>query len=109
MTAAPISNAVGAPGELHKQPNLNIHHRTMKVVVTGTDRIHPIDRGLYVAIGASGFLGAQVRNAFDKSGHQVIGLSHTRSGNGLIQLDLTNEEEVDKFFEGTRPECTLFL
>ena len=82
----------------------------MKVVVTGTDRSHPFDNGLYlVVLGASGVLGAQVRSAFDKSNHQVISLSHTRSGNGLIQLDLTNEDEVDKFFESTRPECTLLL
>ena len=71
--------------------------------------MHPIDSGLYVAVGGSGVLGTQVRNAFDQSGHQVISLSHTRSGNGLIQLDLTNEEEVDRFFESTRPECTLLL
>ena len=64
---------------------------------------------IFVPLGASGVLGSAVRNAFQVSGHDVIGLSHSRSGNGLVQLDLTNEVEVDIFFESDRPDCLLPL
>ncbi|KAF8348671.1 NAD dependent epimerase/dehydratase [Amanita rubescens] len=60
-----------------------------------------------ILTGASGVLGTQVRDAFQKSEHEVISLSHTRSGNGLTQLDLTNEAEVDRFFESNRPEWVI--
>ncbi|KAK2461286.1 hypothetical protein APHAL10511_006813 [Amanita phalloides] len=60
-----------------------------------------------IVTGASGVLGSAVYDAFQKSGHDVIGLSHSRGGKGLIQLDLTDEEEVDKLFERNRPEWVI--
>lgn len=39
--------------------------------------------------------------------HEVLGLSHTRSGEGLVQLDLTKEAEVEKLFADFKPDCML--
>ncbi|KAF8637839.1 hypothetical protein AX17_002468 [Amanita inopinata Kibby_2008] len=60
-----------------------------------------------IVTGASGVLGTAVRKAFQASGHEVLGLSHSRSGDGLVQLDLTKPEEVNKMFEGFRPQWVI--
>jgi len=70
-----------------------LHHLNMNVIVTG----------------ASGVLGTAVHTAFQAAGNKVLGLSHSRSGPGLVQLDLTDPEEVDKLIERARPECLLSL
>ena len=55
--------------------------------------------------GASGVLGTSVREAFVNAHHQVLGLSHTRSGEGLVQLDLTKETDVEKVLTDFKPNC----
>ncbi|GLB42055.1 putative rmlD substrate binding domain [Lyophyllum shimeji] len=60
-----------------------------------------------IVTGASGVLGAAVRDAFMKAHHEVLGLSHTRSGEGLVQLDLTKRDEVEKVFQGFKPNWVI--
>ncbi|KAF7316204.1 RmlD-sub-bind domain-containing protein [Mycena indigotica] len=47
-----------------------------------------------VITGASGVLGSAIRNAF-KGQAQVLALSFTRSGNGLTQLDLLDQNKLE--------------
>ncbi|RDB30651.1 Methionine adenosyltransferase 2 subunit beta [Hypsizygus marmoreus] len=64
-----------------------------------------------IITGASGLLGAAVRDAFTKANSEkifeVLSLSHSRSGEGLVQLDLTQEEEVEKVFRQFRPNWVI--
>ncbi|PFH49932.1 hypothetical protein AMATHDRAFT_62246 [Amanita thiersii Skay4041] len=60
-----------------------------------------------VVTGASGVLGSAVHKAFRSTGHEVLSLSHSRKGNGLVQLDLTNSTEVEKTFENFHPEWVI--
>ncbi|KIL59457.1 hypothetical protein M378DRAFT_200123 [Amanita muscaria Koide BX008] len=60
-----------------------------------------------IVTGASGVLGTAVHTAFQAAGNKVIGLSHSRTGPGLVQVDLTNQEEVDTLIERTRPEWVI--
>lgn len=53
--------------------------------------------------GASGLLGRQVSHHLSSLDHDVVGLSHTREGEGLTRLDLTEEESVRTFLGVTRP------
>ncbi|KAG6876077.1 hypothetical protein C0992_001039, partial [Termitomyces sp. T32_za158] len=53
---------------------------------------------------ASGVLGTAVREAFVNAHYEVLGLSHTRLGEGLVQLDLTKEAEVEKLFVDFKPD-----
>jgi len=55
--------------------------------------------------GASGVLGSAVYTAFCNSNVDVIGLANSRSGGNLVKLDLTNREEVDRFFTEHKPDC----
>ncbi|KAG6849369.1 hypothetical protein H0H93_009063 [Arthromyces matolae] len=55
--------------------------------------------------GASGVLGTAVREAFVNAHHEVLCLSHSRSGKGLVQVDLTKESEVEKVFADFKPNC----
>lgn len=55
--------------------------------------------------GASGVLGSAIFNALRKTDHDTVGLANTRAGQGLLQLDLTNEEMVTKVFEEIKPDC----
>lgn len=57
--------------------------------------------------GASGLLGSAIRNAFneDTDKFEVLSLAHSRKGPGLINIDLTNKEEVDKTFSKFKPDC----
>ncbi|KAF5381345.1 hypothetical protein D9615_008349 [Tricholomella constricta] len=48
-----------------------------------------------------------VREALEKAHHEVLGLSHTRSGEGLVQLDLTKREDVERAFEDFRPNWVI--
>ncbi|KAG6888103.1 hypothetical protein C0995_010668 [Termitomyces sp. Mi166 len=57
--------------------------------------------------GASGVLGTAVHEAFVNAHHEVLGLSHTRPGEGLVQLDLTNQEEVEKVFTDFKPNWVI--
>ncbi|KAF5345944.1 hypothetical protein D9758_011432 [Tetrapyrgos nigripes] len=57
-----------------------------------------------MAYGASGVLGSAVREAFkQKDGVEVLALSNTRTGDGLLPLDLTNQTEVDRVFKEFKP------
>lgn len=60
-----------------------------------------------IVTGASGVLGTAVHTAFQAAGNKVIGLSHSRTGPGLVQVDLTDQEEVDTLIERTRPEWVI--
>jgi S-adenosylmethionine synthetase len=61
--------------------------------------------------GASGILGTAVSNSFlspsaSQSGiFDVLRLSFSQTGNGLVPLDLTKKDEVDKVFKEFKPEC----
>ena len=55
--------------------------------------------------GASGVLGSAVRRVFEASQADVLPLSFSRGGNGLIQLDLTQQDGVHKKFEEFGPDC----
>jgi S-adenosylmethionine synthetase len=57
-----------------------------------------------IVTGASGVLGTQVFNAFTHAEHDVLGLAYTRASHNLKQLDLMNELETAKVFEGFRPD-----
>ncbi|KAJ7439320.1 hypothetical protein FB451DRAFT_1302134 [Mycena latifolia] len=57
-----------------------------------------------IITGASGVLGSAVRRAFTGSpGTEVLSLSHSRSGDGLRNLDLLDEAEVEKVFRDFKP------
>ncbi|KAG5350312.1 hypothetical protein C0989_011644, partial [Termitomyces sp. Mn162] len=56
---------------------------------------------------ASGVLGTSVREAFVNARHEVLGLSHTRSGGGLVQLDLTKETEVEELLTDFKPNWVI--
>jgi len=60
-----------------------------------------------IVTGASGVLGTAVRDAFTNAHHKVLGLSHTRSGDGLVQLDLTKGDEVEKLFKDFKPNWVI--
>lgn len=56
--------------------------------------------------GASGVLGSAVRKAFKSSdGFEILSLSYSQSGDGLVPLNLTSNEEVDKVFKEFKPDC----
>ncbi|KAF9010007.1 hypothetical protein BDQ17DRAFT_1397490 [Cyathus striatus] len=60
-----------------------------------------------VVTGASGVLGSAVAAALRSSQDpqfEVLALSHSRSGDSLVQLDLTNKDEVDKKFREFNPD-----
>ena len=59
--------------------------------------------------GHRGYIGAVAAPLLQAAGHEVTGLSHSRAGHGLIQLDLTKQDEVGKLFEGIQPNCLLPL
>ncbi|PPQ73920.1 hypothetical protein CVT26_006546 [Gymnopilus dilepis] len=57
--------------------------------------------------GASGVLGSAVFSAFKNAGFDVIGLAHSRVGDGLQKLDLTNSDAVDEFFKKAKPDWVI--
>jgi S-adenosylmethionine synthetase len=62
-----------------------------------------------IITGASGVLGTAVRNAFtssttEGSPYEILALSHSRSGQGLVPLDLLDAERVEKTFEEFKPD-----
>ncbi|KAG6840699.1 hypothetical protein C0991_005002 [Blastosporella zonata] len=57
--------------------------------------------------GASGVLGSATREAFLSANHDVLGLSYSRSGEGLVQVDLTKEAEVEKVFSEFKPNWVI--
>ncbi|KAJ3783422.1 hypothetical protein GGU10DRAFT_360937 [Lentinula aff. detonsa] len=57
--------------------------------------------------GASGVLGSAVREAFKSTPHQVLALSNTRTGDGLVPLDLANTQEVDKVLTEFKPNWVI--
>ncbi|KAF8068757.1 hypothetical protein FPV67DRAFT_1668830 [Lyophyllum atratum] len=75
----------------------------LRVIITGKTWTHP------PSFRASGVLGSAVREAFNFDGAQaeVLGLSHTRSGEGLVQLDLTKGDEVEKVFRDFKPNWVI--
>ncbi|TFK38122.1 hypothetical protein BDQ12DRAFT_684002 [Crucibulum laeve] len=61
-----------------------------------------------IVTGASGVLGTAVSDAFTSKGStDVLSLSHSRTGNGLVQLDLTNNEEVERVFKEFKPDWVI--
>ncbi|GAW08713.1 NAD dependent epimerase dehydratase [Lentinula edodes] len=60
-----------------------------------------------IITGASGVLGSAVREAFKSTPHQVLALSNTRTGDGLVPLDLTNTPEVEKVFTEYKPNWVI--
>lgn len=63
-----------------------------------------------IITGASGVLGTAVRNAFSNASDQhyeVLSLSYSQSGEGLVQLDLTKKEDVERVFTEFKPTCEL--
>ncbi|TFK72105.1 NAD(P)-binding protein [Pluteus cervinus] len=61
-----------------------------------------------VITGASGVLGSAVFRAFKEAQtFDVIGLAFSKKGEGLINIDLINKEEVDKLFDSTRPDWVI--
>jgi S-adenosylmethionine synthetase len=55
-------------------------------------------------------LGSAVAAAFRSSEDpqvEVVALSHSRSGDGLVQLDLTNKDEVDKRLRELKPDWVI--
>ncbi|KAJ3716817.1 hypothetical protein DFJ43DRAFT_1134532 [Lentinula guzmanii] len=57
--------------------------------------------------GASGVLGSAVREAFKSTPHPVLALSNTRTGDGLVPLDLANTQEVDKVLTEFKPNWVI--
>ena len=58
--------------------------------------------------GASGVLGSAIRKAFESASgkdYEVIPLSHSQSGNGLIPLDLTDSGKVEELLSSKKPNC----
>jgi len=60
-------------------------------------------KGPIVVTGASGLLGRQVKGHLEHLGHEVVGLSHSREGEGLTRLDLTHAQAFTTFLGVTRP------
>jgi hypothetical protein len=60
-------------------------------------------------IGASGLLGTAIRKAFAQTSdgqYEVLSLALSRSHEfGLVPLDLTKEDEVERVFRQFRPNC----
>lgn len=61
--------------------------------------------------GASGFLGSAVRKAFLASPetYNVLSLSYTQTGDGFVQLDLTDSAKVSEVFKDFQPKWILHL
>ncbi|KAF7319002.1 RmlD-sub-bind domain-containing protein [Mycena chlorophos] len=58
-----------------------------------------------VITGASGVLGSAIRTAFAGAADtQVLALSHTRSGDGLTQLDLLDKPKVESSLSAFKPD-----
>jgi S-adenosylmethionine synthetase len=64
-----------------------------------------------IITGASGVLGTSVWNAFkspsDGSTHDILALSNTRMGAGLMPLDLLDDKRVAAEFEKFRPDWVI--
>ena len=56
--------------------------------------------------GASGVLGSAVCDAFKNSNDfEILSLAHSRSGDGLLKLDLLDKDHVGKVFGEFKPDC----
>jgi len=60
-----------------------------------------------VVTGASGVLGSAVYDTFKSSGHDVVGLAHTRSSEQLRKLDLCDFNETDTLFKQVKPDWVI--
>jgi dTDP-4-dehydrorhamnose reductase len=60
-----------------------------------------------IITGASGVLGSAVRGAFEQAGHLVLPLSNTRTGNGLVPLDLLSKVDVEARFAEFKPNWVI--
>ncbi|TEB34383.1 NAD(P)-binding protein [Coprinellus micaceus] len=60
-----------------------------------------------IVTGASGVLGSAVRRVFESSQVDVLPLSFSRTGDGLVQLDLTNRADVRNKFAEFKPEWVI--
>ena len=58
--------------------------------------------------GASGLAGRAVRKVLEKS-HEVIPTGFSRTGDGVLKVDLTCEEEVEAFLKEHQPEAVIHL
>lgn len=62
-----------------------------------------------IVTGASGVLGTAVYDAFKTSGHEILGLAHSRSKDDLVKLDLLDNAAVEKTFGDFKPDCMLCI
>ncbi|KAE9400519.1 NAD(P)-binding protein [Gymnopus androsaceus JB14] len=63
-----------------------------------------------IITGASGVLGSAIHHAFTNNTnqiHTVLALSHTRTTTGLLQLDLTHKDQVEKVFAEFKPDWVI--
>jgi S-adenosylmethionine synthetase len=60
-----------------------------------------------IITGASGVLGSAVRDAFERTSHVVLALSHSRTGPGLTQLDLLDASRVEAVFGEFKPDWVI--
>ncbi|MFQ5335051.1 MAG: NAD-dependent epimerase/dehydratase family protein [Flavobacteriales bacterium] len=58
--------------------------------------------------GASGLLGRAVLAELHRDRHfETVGIAHSRAKGNLSRVDLLCKQEVDSFFEKTRPDCVI--
>lgn len=62
-----------------------------------------------IVTGASGVLGTAVYDAFSTSGHEVLGLAHSRPKGDLVKLDLLDNAAVERTFGDFKPDCMLCI
>lgn len=58
-------------------------------------------------IGASGLVGGSLYKEFSKNGHQVAGTYNHFPLPGLLNLDITNKQEVERIIKETKPDWVL--
>ncbi|KAL8286797.1 hypothetical protein RQP46_004325 [Phenoliferia psychrophenolica] len=57
--------------------------------------------------GASGLLGRAVLREFKQAGHDVTGTAFTRTGEGLVQVDLQDKDALEKLVNEVKPQVVV--
>jgi len=63
-----------------------------------------------IITGASGVLGSAVRKAFLEASNrrfEVLALAHSRSGEGLVKVDLTDKDITARTFQEFKPDWVI--
>ncbi|KAK4700520.1 hypothetical protein P7C70_g5723, partial [Phenoliferia sp. Uapishka_3] len=60
-----------------------------------------------IVTGASGLLGRAVFQAFKAGGHDVTGTAFTRSGEGLVKVDLQDKAALERLIKEKKPEVVV--